>query len=171
MNIDRITEKHLLIFSAITDILKIFADTEIGGQYDFNYEEIAKYLNSLKSVNDYWSSDTKEEIYETFTKDIYEGYPVWRMLKLTPWTSNMIEKSFTKDCEQLYNEECKKYKCLSCRYYKVINTELGPLDNCTYEEQHTYNISKSSSTGRKHWLPKRKEPFELKTQCLQYEKL
>ena len=53
------TSKHLLIFSAITDILKIFADTEIGGQYDFNYDAIADYLNGLRVVHDFFEYNTK----------------------------------------------------------------------------------------------------------------
>lgn len=155
---NELTTKQLLIYSAILDILKIFADTEIGGQYDFNYEEIANYLNSLKSINDYWECDTKEDIYERFTDDIYNGYPVWRMLKLSPWTAKMVEKSFTDECEKLYQNECKKYKCLTCKYYKIINTMLGPLDNCTY-------VDPTKSRGS---IPHRREPFKLKKRCSKY---
>ena len=152
--------KQLLIFSAILDILKIFADTEIGGQYEFDYKYIAEYLNSLRSANDYFECSSKEEIYERFTKDIYNGFPVWRMLKLPEWTANMIEKSFAAECEAEYEEQKRKYKCLTCVYFKITNTMIGVLEECTFKD----NQKRSG-----HFVPHRKEAFKIKKHCKNYK--
>lgn len=165
-----VSSKQLLVFSAITDILTIFADSEIGGQYEFDYDVITNYINSIKMSVDYFDDTTKEEIYNHFTQDIYNGYPVWRMLKLTPWTQEMVEDTFRQECELLYKEECKKYKCLTCRYYQVRTTEFGIIDKCIYEENHKEVTSKLTGRERHPQLPKYREgPFELKEQCDKYD--
>ena len=53
-----------MIFSAIIDILTIFADTEIGGQYEFDYDAIDNYIGSFKCGAEYFDYSTKEEIYD-----------------------------------------------------------------------------------------------------------
>lgn len=169
MNFGKIIDRDLIVFSAITDILRIFADTEIGGQYEFDYEKIANYLDSPKVHNDYWGCKTKEEIYQRFTEDIYNGYPVWQMLKLSPWTAKMVEKSFTDFCEQLYNDSCKKYKCLTCKFYLVIDTSLGPLDKCVYREEQLKLNNSKRMTGREKHFDSYRESFTLKEQCDFYE--
>ena len=119
MNFGNITAKQLMACSAIIEILQIFADSEIGGQYEINYEAVANYIDSIKFSADYFECQTKEEIYERFTEDIYAGLPVWRWLKLSEWTMNMVERTFEDECQAEYRELCKKYKCLTCKYHKV----------------------------------------------------
>lgn len=45
--------KQLMIFSAIIDILTIFVDTEIGGQYEFDYDAIDNYISSFGCQAEY----------------------------------------------------------------------------------------------------------------------
>ena len=116
--------KTIMITDAIIDILKIFADSEIGGRYEINYEAISDYIESIRCVGDYFECSTKEEIYNRFTEDIYNGLPVWRFLILSDWTSNMVEKSFTAECEAEKERMYKTYKCFTCLLY----TSPSPRD-------------------------------------------
>lgn len=158
------TPKQLMVFSAIVDILTIFADTEIGGQYEINHEAIASYLNSFKMGFDYFDCSTKEEVYERFTEDIYNGFPVWRMLILPTWTLNMVEKSFTTECQDELAQMQKKYKCLTCKYYNPIETQLGILSRCDYRSKQIL----PKTVGREHRVKERSKPFSLKRQCKNY---
>ena len=150
-NVKMISEKQLMVFSAITDILRIFADTEIGGQYEFDFATIAAYLDSFKMATDYFDCSSKEQVYERFTADIYNGLPVWRMLKLPQWTADMVEKSFAVECQQEYKQACKTYKCLTCKYFEMRETEIGVYQKC----RHTQRI--------------KREPFTIKKRCKNYE--
>ena len=142
---EHITSKHLMVFSAILDILRIFADSEIGGQYDFDLNKISEYLNSLRMIKDYFECQTKEEVYKRFTNDIYNGFPVWRFLKLPDWTMNMVEKSFQNECQQEYKEMQKKYKCLTCKYYSAKMTQIGIYQECTSKEEFSHICKKMGS--------------------------
>ena len=162
MNFGNITAKQLMACSAIIEILQIFADSEIGGQYEINYEAVANYIDSIKFSADYFECQTKEEIYERFTEDIYAGLPVWRWLKLSEWTMNMVERTFEDECQAEYRELCKKYKCLTCKYHKVNRTSLGVFYECTYEDKPTFKRFRERSL-------RREDRFELKKKCKNYE--
>jgi len=161
-----ITSKQMMACSAIVDIIRIFADTEVGGQYEINYDEIANYLDSFKFATDYFECQTKEEVYERFTKDIYNGLPVWRWLILPEWTKNMVERSFNEECEAEYKKLCKQYKCLTCEHYEVHNTEIGVYYECRLlkEKERSKRMCE-----RRHSLKRDNEPFQLKKRCKYYE--
>ena len=158
------TEKQIMACAAIIDILRIFADSEIGGQYEFDYAAIAAYLESFKFAANYFECSTKEEVYERFTSDIYAGLPVWNFLVLPEWTKTMVERSFDAECKATFKELCRKYKCLTCTYYEAQNTELGVLSECKYEQSQPRRMSE-----RWHVLKRRDEPFELQEQCDNYK--
>lgn len=161
--------KQLMIFSAIIDILTIFADTEIGGQYEFNYDAIDNYISSFKCQAEYFDYKTKDEIYAKFTQDICNGLPVWRFLKLPDWTMNMVEKSFKTECENEMEQLKKIYKCLTCKYFKTERLSSGLLwQECRYEETHK---AKSKRRHDSILKPRREGAFEMKTKCDNYEKV
>lgn len=160
--------KQLMIFSAIIDILTIFADTEIGGQYEFDYDAIDNYISSLGCQAEYFDYQTKDEIYAKFTQDIYNGLPVWRFLKLPDWTTNMVEKSFKTECENELEQLKKIYKCLTCKYFHSHRLSAGLIyRECKYEKMQ--NETKRMCDRR--FILKREESFELKTTCDNYEKV
>lgn len=161
--------KQIMICDAIIDMLKIFADTEIGGQYEINYEVLSQYVESIRCVSDYFEANTKEEIYERFTKDIYARLPVWQFLILPEWTRKMVEKSFAEDVKQTEEEFKKKYKCFTCKYFKMQETSIGMFYDCKYEEMNTPITRRFGTYGREHRVHKRQEPFELKKRCNKWE--
>lgn len=159
--------KQLMIFSAIIDILNIFADTEIGGQYEFDYDAIDNYISSFKCQAEYFDYQTKDEIYAKFTQDIYNGLPVWRFLKLPNWTMNMVEKSFKTDCENEFEQLKKIYKCLTCKYFHSHRLGVGLIyQECKYEETHKTKLKRQHDGVLK---PRREGAFEMKTRCDNYE--
>lgn len=160
MQFYNLSAKQVMACEAITDILKIFADTEIGGQYEINHQAICDYLDSLKFVHDYFECETKEDVYTTFTQDIYDGLPVWRFLILPEWTKNIVEKSFQDDCKHDFNELAKKYKCLTCKYHSVKQTSIGTMAECTYNNNKHGKTNLSKNT---------RASFEPKTECENYK--
>ena len=111
---ENMAPKQLMIISAMIDMLRLFADNEIGGQYEINFDKLCNYIDSIRCVSDYFECDTEEDVYNKFTEDIYNGLPVWRFLILPEWTANMVEKSFNTECQNEYEQLLKTYKCLSC---------------------------------------------------------
>lgn len=162
MQFYQLQPKQVMVCEAITDILKIFADNEIGGQYEINHDELCKYLDSLKYVTDYWDCETKEDVYNRFTEDIYAGLPVWRFLKLPEWTQTMVEKSFRSSCQKDFEELSKVYKCLTCKYHKVHKYDIGVRAECLYD--------KKPHSGRTDLSQVSHTPFEPKEQCDHYVK-
>ena len=151
-------EKALNIYNAIIEILTIFAESEIGGEYEFDNEVIANYLNT-KAFVDYFDCKTKEEIYEYFTNDILNGAPVFRMLKIPEWTRTMLEKSFEQTVSEERAKAEKTYRCLTCKYYKETHTSYGVALECKRPEKNP----------RFHSLTRREE-FRLKKSCKDYVK-
>lgn len=121
------------LYEAITDILTVFISSEIGGDVEFDNEAIAEYINSFACVADFWGHHSKEDIYEKFTEDILNGYPVWRMIKLPEWTLKMVEKSFNIECLEAEQRAKKTYRCLTCKHYCEVSTQLGALSKCKRE--------------------------------------
>lgn len=154
--------KQLNIYESIADILKIFADSEIGGQYELNNDVICDYING-KAFVDFFECTTKEEIYERFTKDVINGYPIWQMLKLSEWTRKMVETSFAKECEEERLKAEKLYKCFTCKWFVQENTWFGLWQNCKVHSDKSGRFDRLS-------LRERSGPFKVKKICKYYER-
>ena len=128
--------KQLMYFNVFKDIISIFGQIEIGND-EVDVKELATYLGSDKFFFDTFTAETEEEIQEQITELIENGFPVWRFLKCSDWTKDMIEKSFKEECKQEKEELFKTYKCLTCQYYTCQQTQIGLLQKCLYEEEKT----------------------------------
>ena len=154
------TEKDLLIYQAITQVLTVFAETEIGTNVNLNNEVICSYLNSDDSIADYFDAHTIDECFDIFTTQILNGYPVWRMLDLPEWTLQQLEKEFRDELDREEEEQKRKYKCLTCAYFSEIQCAFGVLREC----------KRPIEADKDSWrhMHKRKEPLELKETCDYY---
>lgn len=150
-------KKQLTYFNVFKDIISIFGQTEIGND-EVDIDALATYLSSNKFFFDTYSANTEEEMQQQITELIENGFPVWRFLKCSDWTKDMIEKSFKEECKQEKEELFKTYKCLTCQYYSCQQTQIGLLQKCLHEEEKT-----------KHKIRKREE-FNLKKKCKNYIK-
>ena len=149
-------------YEALIEILTVFTESEIGGEIKFNNERIADYLNSFGAAAATMDCQTVEDFCQSVTDDILAGYPIWRLLELPEWTLRMVEDTFSRDLAILRQEREKKYKCLTCKYLKVVNTEIGTFYECLYHKP-------SNTCGReRHRISRREEPFKLKTRCKNY---
>ena len=156
------TERQLMIYQVITEVLQVFADTEIGTDIALNNKVIAAYLNSDEHIGDYFDAKTKEDCYAVFTNQILNGYPVWRMLDLPEWTMSQMEKEFHDRLDQQEQKAKQQYKCLTCTYYSEIQCAFGILPKCT-------RLSERSKSTKDRFLPERKQKtFEIKEECEHY---
>lgn len=155
--------KQYMFFNYFKEIIEVFGETEVGcNQVDI--EALGTYLSSDKFWADSWDYNTEDEAKEFITNLILDGFPVWQYLKCSDWTKQMVSKSFEDEVQKEYEEQCKLYKCLTCKHYKVHNTGLGIIDECTYEEPVDQD---------KPWMRARKQRgvnFVWKKECDNYEK-
>lgn len=75
----------------------------------------------------------------------------------------ILERNF----QDLIKEEEKKYKCYTCKFYKVVETSFGVLEKCNYKKEERNKASKFLKT---RVFYKREEYFEVKKVCKNYEK-
>lgn len=151
-------EKSLLNFltfyQTMIDIVQIFGETEIG-RCEVDREAVARYLLSNKYFVDMWGCTDEESVQQKITDDILAGFPVWQFLKISDWTKRMMERSFADDCEKQMQELRAKYKCYSCKWYKLTQTSFGTLEQCKRPISH-YD-----------W--RGKSPFKPRKACKYYE--
>lgn len=155
------TARQLMIYQAIEEVLGIFVETEIGTDIPFNNEVISDYLCSNGCIADYYAAKNLEECCAIFTEHILNGYPVWRMLELPEWTMAQMEKEFREELDREEEKRKKKYKCLTCKYYKETITGIGAFLECEKEKE----VEKD---WRNRGLRKRKESLKLKVSCKDY---
>lgn len=150
--------KQLVYFNEFKEIVSIFGQTEIGTE-EVDVEALADYLASDKFFVDLYNYDIQDidGIDSYITNLIENGFPVWKFLKISDWTKDMVEKSFTEECEQELDIMKKKYCCLSCNYYIVKDTPYGLLTRCT-------------NKNCKYYYGNRNETFTLQKECKKYEK-
>ena len=124
----------LYCYQAIVDVLTTCAEMELGESVELNINTIFDYMNSTKWIADQFDCNSIEHFYKIFTNDILNGCPVWRFFKLSDWQVKMLEITFANDIEEMENEQKKKYKCLTCKNYNVINTQLGTIYKCKIKQ-------------------------------------
>lgn len=154
------TIKQLVYFNEFKEIISIFGQTEIGTE-EVDIQALAEYLDSDKFFVDMfdYKVDDIDAIDTYITGLIENGFPVWRFLKVSDWTKNMVEKSFTEECEQEFKIMKEKYCCLSCKHYYEKYTKLGLIVKCMKPK------------GNKYFEKIDRGPLELKEKCEQYEEL
>lgn len=150
--------KQLVYFNEFKEIISIFGQTEVGTS-EVDVKALADYLASDKFFVDMFDYNIEDidgiDLY--ITNLIENGFPVWRFLKISNWTKNMLEQSFTEECEEELKEMQKTYCCLSCNYYMVKDTPYGLLIRCTNKDC-------------KHYYGNRNGALELQKECKEYEK-
>ena len=157
-------KKRFEFYSAILDIVKIFAETEIG-TCEVNEEALAEYCSNAKFAVDNFNIKTKEDIYQKITDDILGGFPVWQFLNVSDWTKEMISRSFAKEENKLKEELKRKYKCYTCKYYVGKQTSYGYIEKCSYIES-IRSVHKRDFT----LCRTRRDKFKPKKSCKNYKK-
>lgn len=147
--------KKMVYFNIFKDMIEVFGDQECGSS-KVDVIKLANYLSSDKFFVDTFSYSTEEDIQEYITNQILNGFPVWEYLVLTDWQRNMLEKSFSSEVRKEYEEAKKKYKCLSCKYYKVIDVSIGYYEECKNKQLNHINRFK------RDW-------FKLRKSCKYFE--
>ena len=103
--------KKYYYFAAVMDMAKLFAEQEIGYDVEVDIEAVAGYVESYGSAIDYHDYngvlDSKEAMYQRVTDDMIAGFPIWKLLKLSDWTKDMLERSFARNI-RARSEEPKK---------------------------------------------------------------
>lgn len=161
-------EKAFMVMKAVLDVLEIYSEQEIGYRAEVSIERLTHYVNSMASQVAYSRANTVEECSEIFLNEILLGEPVWRLLEIPKWTADMLEREFAVIVAEREAVLKRKYKCLTCKYYKAVSTSLGLFEQCTYTPpEKGGSILKHRMTLERY----RRRPLELKTKCKMYEKV
>ena len=162
--------KSLLISKAVFDVMSVYTEQEIGYNAEVNLDRLRNYVNSFATALAYQNADTLEECVEVFISEILAGEPVWRLLNIPKWTADMLEREFAELVAEREAAMKRKYKCLTCKYYKREETGLGLIEECNYEKEK--QVGKSMLRHRSSFYRmERRGPFELKTRCNKYERV
>lgn len=159
MNVEEF-KKRLQFYSAVHDIVQIFGETEVG-TCEIDEEAVAEYCLSLKFTADQFTCSTKEDIYQKLTDEILNGFPVWQFLKVSDWTKEMLERTFSLEQERKWKELCKKYKCYTCKYHLMKESGIGVYEECNWKP-------KDARLRTRVWLKDRS--FAPKKSCKNYER-
>lgn len=163
MNSNDLEVRKLIYFQALIDIVQLWGQTEIG-DCEVDVEAVADYINSDRfNLMDMWGIGAdRDVIYQHITDDILAGFPIWQLLKVSDWTKAMLDRSFRDTAARQEAELKAKYKCYTCKYYKVTETALGLLKECVRPKTNTRGREPSEWRGRR-------EAFSPKKKCKYYE--
>lgn len=156
MNIDI---RKIWYFLAVKEILELYIEQEVGTTYEINIPLVWEYIDSSRFIADHFETNSKEEIYQSVTDDILAGYPVWRLFKLTPWTTKIMENQFAELCRQRDEELRSTYKCFTCKWFKELDMEIGTIYKCNRpKEEYRFKLKRDE----REKVPKK--------QCKYYER-
>lgn len=147
--------KQLYYFLAVKEILELFGEQELGSQCEIDIESVCSYISSFKFAADTYGVRTKEAIYQMVTDDILAGYPVWKLLKLSDWKRDMLERELRIEQEEYQKQLEKTYKCYTCQHFKEDYTTIGVHLECTFKKDDRFKL-------------KRNEGFEPVKRCKNY---
>lgn len=163
------TEKQLLYYQALCDIVSIYGETEVGCS-EIDTTAVAQYVASDNFFVDYFDCLSVEDLYQQLTEEIIKGFPIWRFLKISDWTKTMLDKQLQQTIIEEQQRLQKTYKCITCQYYEEINTAFGTICKCTYTNTNNSDTNNSEfSLGRKRFLRDRNVLHELKKSCKHYK--
>lgn len=149
--------KKFLYYQAICDVVSIFGETEIGNG-EVNTEAVANYVNTNNFWNDTFECKTIEDLYAFITEDILNGMPLWRFLRCSTWTQNMLERDFRAKVVQDIAEAHRKYCCYSCEFFQEHHTSLGTIYRCKAKTNSKWHEYRDNTLAT------------LKTDCKNYKK-
>ena len=147
-------KKQFLFFNWFKEIIEVFGQTEVGCS-EVDIDALAEYLCSDKFPFDTYEYDTEEEAQEYITNYILDGFPVWRYLKCSKWTKDMVEKSFSEECKNEWEQLKKEYKCYTCAYYQTTRVMMGVLEKCVAPSPDEFIVKRG--------------PFEPQKECCKYK--
>ena len=136
-------ERKILIFKYMVQFLEIFGYENYGESAEVDWGKTFNYCTSCglfdfnPEVESLVFENTDEEfrdnVFEFVEKQVLEGYPVWRLFKMSKWLEDKCEEEL-KIQEHL--KDIKYYnttRCYRCKYFKN-SLEIGfahalsPLD-------------------------------------------
>lgn len=159
--------RTLMLVQSITEVLQIYSEQEIGYSAEINLEKLEHYISSPATANTFWNANTMDDFKEIFTQEILNGEPVWLLLDIPKWTSDMLNREFAELLAEHDRKMKEKYKCLTCKYHSTVNTFLGDIHKCELVDK----ANREKYSKKKHILrPREPVGIQLKTRCKDYAK-
>lgn len=124
-------ERKFLFLEGLIRFLELYAQNEIGN-VEVDIAKIALWINSpyFENVELYKISDI-ESVYNMITSDIFRNIPIYRFLKLSDYQKAILEKDHLEILQEDFKQDCEKYPCLKCIWYKYEITQFGKSSVCT----------------------------------------
>lgn len=144
----KINDKYrsIKLFEYFIEFLKIFGQENYGESAEVNWYAVFNYCQSygLFDFNDeltdiiYTEDPTefRDKCFSLLEKNILEGYPVWRLFKMSDWLMNQLEKQL----HEFEVEKDKKYfykttRCFRCKYYSEHISAIHRKTHYSYHAQ------------------------------------
>lgn len=131
-----------MYLEALIGFTEIFAETEIGDA-EVDIEKASLYVNSpLFENTSAYGMHTLADAYRQIESDVLHGLPIWNFLKLTPYQSEMMERTFVRNAREELREIEAKSPCFTCVFYRCEGTQLGSYEYCTGRRLLTWRIDR-----------------------------
>ena len=154
-------ERKVEIFKYTIEFLKIYGQENFGESAEVNWCAIFEHCTKCDMLDfnqevEQLVYNTKEEdfrdaVFTYLEKQALEGYPLWRLFKMSKWLYNacesqLLENERKKDIEYFY-----KTKCYHCRYFMggvrvTYATIIEPLNIKEYPNFETFKKQHPNAT-------------------------
>ena len=121
-------EKSIILFKYFIEFLQIWGQENYGENSEIDWckalGECQRFhlFDFNEKLEEVVFSETDEEFRDLAFKwvenKVLEGWPIWRMFKLSPWLLEKLEEQHSRDQIDLEFNNYKTYKCYRCKHFK-----------------------------------------------------
>lgn len=146
--------EYLNYYNAIVEFVEIYSSQHIGGNPEINIQAVASFMAQdsfmIEKLADGFNHLNKDDLFKKLEEEVLNGFPIWRLLILSEWTMNMLERDFVEYVENTQND----ILCFSCGNFISEQTNYGLVQDCVIRKRKSRRF---------------REEFELTDRCMNYE--
>lgn len=121
-------ERKVEIFKYMIQFLEIYGNENFGESAEIDWSKVWEYCSKCDmmdfniEVEDlvYHTSDDefRDKVFEFVEHQVLDGYPLWRLFKMSDWLSQKCEEELINIEHQKDIEYFNKTKCYRCKYFQ-----------------------------------------------------
>ena len=128
----RYDAKRARMVEALVGFVTVFAQENIGENFTINYEAVLNYVEGAKFhfVETFDNHAEIEYCYSIIEEKALNGLPIWRFIKTDDRIIRILENTYQSEVKQAFNEDLKRFRCLSCKYFETQQTSIRNVFKC-----------------------------------------
>ena len=162
------SENSLTMFRHFIAFLEIYGQENYGESAEVNWHEVHLFCNKyhLLDFNDELSEviytedeeDFRDKCFTFIENKILNGYPVWRLFKMSQWLKEKLEQSFQDEIIREKEKFYRETRCYRCKNIHIETTIIEPINKnpISYDKDNPVHLE---------WIDKRKVPYIFRFNC------